>query len=104
MLKYNKKETLTIKSKTKNNLSYFLGSMWNICFDLYDGRNRVDFSTSRGHFRSEPLSLRSTPYKFTVPRIGYFINRNSSIYEAYMSETIPMSTMVKSSKIYKDNR
>lgn len=105
MLRYNEKEALTIKSKTKNNLSYLLGSMWNICFDLYDGRNRVDFSTSRGHFRSEPLSLRATPYNFTVPILRYFKNKHSSIYyESYIEKTIPMSTIAKKSKIYKDNR
>ena len=102
MLRYNRKTRCTLEGHSKN-LSVILGGIQNIC--IGQGHNNVHISSMKGLNISNPIRLHSRPYGLSVPILRYFKNKYSSIYyEAYIEETIPMSTMLKKSKIYKDNR
>lgn len=101
MLKYNRKIPCTLEGHSKK-LSFILDSFKNMCID--QGHNNVHVSSTKINI-SYSIWFRSRPYGLNVPVLRYFKNKYSSIYyETYIEETIPMSTMAKRSKFYKDNR
>ena len=101
MLRYNRKIPCTLEGHSKK-LSFILGGIQNIC--IVQNHNNVHIS-SMGIDVSYPMKIHSRPYGLSIPVFRYFKNKYSSMYyEAYIEEAIPMSTMVKKSKNYKDNR
>lgn len=103
MLKYNRKTRWALKWHSKKpKLPSILDSFKNMCID--QGHNNVHVTMKLIDI-SYPMRMHSRSYESNLPRLRYIKNKYSSIYyEAYTLDPIPMSAMVKKSKIYKDNR